>query len=130
MNILRRIFHILFDDRYVTIRRWWPFHLWFAWTPYLGGSLDANIQFIPAHKARFTDEDDDISWGSELKLGADLLWISFGLTVPNDDHPDNEVGMPPRHCQRCGAETEPTITQRCPPCGESAAACACVKAAV
>lgn len=127
-RLLKRLWHILFDDRYVALRRWRPFHFWFAWTPYIGGCVDFNIQFIPAHKARFADEDDDISWGSEFRLGADLIWVSFGLTIPNDDHPANEIKMPPRHCAKCGNETEGIIAQRCTGCGKLAAACECIQA--
>lgn len=121
----KRLWHILFDARYIALRRWRPFHFWFAWDAYLGGSVDVDIQFIPAHKARFADEDDDLSWGPELKLGATLLWVSFGLTIPNDDHPANEVKVPPRHCAKCGNETEGIIAQRCTGCGKLAVVCGC-----
>jgi hypothetical protein len=124
MNVLKRIFHFLFDDRYVALCRWRPAHLWFAWTPYIGGSVAVNIQFIHPHKARFQDEDD-VSWGPEFKFGADLLWISFGVTIPNDDHPDNNVEVPPHYCRSCGREAEPMISYRCTGCDEHVDSCHC-----
>jgi hypothetical protein len=127
MKILRRVFHFLFDDRYVALCRWRPAHLWFAWTPYIGGSVDVNIQFIPSHKAHSRDEDD-VSWGPEFRFGADLLWISFGVTIPNDDYPDNNVEVPPHYCRSCGREAEPMISYRCTGCDEHVDSCPCDQA--
>lgn len=120
--MIRRIFHLLFDDRYVALRRWRPLHLWFAWTPYIGGSVNFNIQLMPPHKARFVDEDDDISWGPEFRFGADLLWVSFGFTIPNDDHPDND--LPKRYCG-CGRETNAAFKRVCAGCHLVPNLCTC-----
>lgn len=122
--MFKRLWNLLFDDRYVEVRRFRPFHIWFAWTPVIGGNLDFNIQFIPSHKARFADEEDDLSWGPELRLSADLLWVSFGLTIPNEDHPANEIVPTKRYCG-CGREATTRFKLACEGCHNVPDLCTC-----
>jgi hypothetical protein len=124
MNVLKWVWHVLFDDRYFTCRRLRAVNLWSSWHPHIGLNFDFSFEFILPHKADLDDERD-MSWGPEFKFGFGLLWIDFGLTIPNDDHPDNDIEMPPHYCRSCGRTTSPTISDRCDGCGKHVDSCPC-----
>lgn len=120
--VLSTLWHTLFDSRYVALRRWHTFHVWFSWHPYIGGGLDFYIEFIPPFDVK--EPDFEHHYGPEFKCGFTLLWIDVGLNIPNDDHPDNEVEMPKRYCQ-CGREASTGIKLACTGCQNVPDLCVC-----
>lgn len=123
MNVIKRVWHLFCDSRFIQWRatRW--INVWLSWHPYIGGCFDVFVEFIPWHNAD-PDDERDFDFNAEVKAGLSLLWFDFSVTIPNDDWPD-EPPRPPRHCKYCGNETEPMITDRCTGCDKPTAACRC-----
>ena len=59
-----------------------------------------------------------------MRLSADLLWVSFGLTVPNADHPANEIVPTKRYCG-CGREATTRFKLACEGCHNVPDLCVC-----
>lgn len=125
MNVLKRLWHLLFDHRTFDWRTSRVANVWGSWHPYIGLGFDFNIEVILPHKARLGDADDLYSWGPEFKFGFGLLWIDFGLTIPNDDYPGKNIDLPPRYCRACGRTTSPMISDYCDGCNKHADSCSC-----
>lgn len=124
MNTLKQWWHILFDSRYFDWCTSKIMHVWVSWHPYIGLNFDFSFEFTPAHTAEIRG-GEEMSWGAEFRFSFGLPWIDIGFNIPNDDHPDNDVKMPPRYCPKCHIETEATIADRCPGCAKLAVACTC-----
>lgn len=123
MNILKRIFHLLCDYRGFRWRTSRLVNLWGSWHPRPGFSLHFDIDFVPGHRSDPNDEDDS-DWGAECGVSGSLLWLDVGLTVPNDDHPDDEIARPVKYCG-CGREITFSFRSTCAGCRQIAAACTC-----
>ncbi len=127
MNALKWFWHLLFDTRSFDWRTSRIVNVWGSWHPYIGFAFDFFIHFVPPHTAEVPGEQD-MARGPEFKFSFAFLWIDFGLTIPNDDHPDNDIKIPPRSCKQCGLEAEPMMADRCTGCRELAIICTCAKA--
>ncbi len=125
-HLTKRLWHLLFDDRFFEWRTSRFVNAWVSWHPYIGFDFDFSIEIVPPHKGNPNDERD-FSWGPEFKLGFGGPWLDFSLNIPNDDHPDNDVPIPPRYCERCGFTAESMIADRCTSCDELAVVCTCLK---
>ena len=123
MNTLKRIFHLLCDYRNFTWRGSRFVNLWVSWHPRIGFSFDFYVDFIPGHRCDPNDEDDS-GWGAEFRFGGGLLWLDFAVSVPNDDHPDDEIARPVKYCG-CGREITFSFRSTCTGCRQIAAECAC-----
>lgn len=118
--MFKRLWHILFGDRYVALRRFRWFGAWFAWSPCIGLHLDLSFHFTPWHNAD-PEDLEDIPWNAEVKFDAAIGWIELGFAVPNDDHPDYDIPAP--HCD-CGRGLDIKIKRFCAGCGDPPGDCA------
>lgn len=122
-SMTKRLWHLLFDDRWFAWRTSRIVDAWGCWHPSIGLSFDFYIEFIPPHKADPNDEHD-MSWGPEFKFGFGLPWIDFGLLIPNGDHPDNDIEIPKRYCG-CGREASTRFKLTCEGCQNVPDLCVC-----
>ncbi len=120
-HLAKRAWRLLFDYREFTWRSSRAAEAWISWSPRFGFSFDVELGLIPGHKAD-EDEPNDIGYGPELRLGFGLGWVGCGLSIPNDNHPDNNILMPKHYCS-CGAETQSRIAHYCTGCDEVDCTC-------
>lgn len=120
-RLAKRVWGLLFDFREFAWRSSRAVDAWITWGPRFGFSFDINLSFIPGHKAD-PDDEYDSGYGPELRVGFGLGWVDGGLTIPNDNHPDNLLEAPTHYCA-CGAETRPRIAHFCTGCDEVDCTC-------
>ncbi len=126
MSVFKWFWHFLFDARSLVWRTARAVHISVDWSPYIGGNVSGFVQFSPSYTITFDDGEESYPQRAELRLGFTLLWLDFGLEIPNGDHPDDEVPPTPRYCPTCGLETEFRFVDHCTGCRLAAAACTCV----
>ena len=124
MNVLKRIFHLLCDFRGFRWRTSRFVNFYCSWHPRPGFGFYFNIDFVPGHRCDPNDEDDS-DWGAEFTVSGSLLWLDVGLTVPNDDHPDDEIAPPVKYCG-CGREITFSFRSTCTGCQQLAKECSCL----
>lgn len=119
--LAKRAWHLLFDYRKLEWCSSTAVDAWISWGPRFGFSFDVNLSFIPGHKGD-PDDEHDLGYGPELQMGFGLGWIDGGITIPNDNHPDNNHLMPKHYCS-CGEETQSRIANYCTGCDEVDCTC-------
>lgn len=127
MKTFKWLWHLLFDARSLVWRTARAVHISVDWSPHIGVNVGGFFRFSPAYTVTLDDGDEPYSQGAALRLGLTLIWLDFGLAIPNDDHPDDEVVVSPRYCPTCGLEIEFRFVDFCTGCSELATSCACVK---
>lgn len=123
--MIRRVWHWLFDERYWCWNTTRAINFWCSWFPYLGGCVDANILLVPPHTADPNDPKD-MSWGPEFQCGFTFLWLCVSLTLPNDEHPDNDYEEPKHFCESCDGDAHAAIALHCTACHRVEALCECI----
>lgn len=130
MNPLERLWHLLFDHRFVdwSSVRW--ISAWAAWHPSMGVGFNFSTEIVLPHKAN-PDNPFDSSWGPEFKLSFGIPWLSVGLSAPNDEWcgDDCELEKTPKDiCLVCGVEAEYMMARRCTGCRMMTDYCTCAPA--
>ncbi len=120
--LVKRAWRLLFDYRQLTWKSSRTAEAWLSWGPRFGFSFDLDFSFGPGRKAT-SDEPGDFSYGPELRVGFGLGWIDGGLTIPNENHPDNDGLTVPKHYCSCGEQTQSRIAYYCTGCDEVACTC-------
>ncbi len=132
MKALKWLWNLLFKSRSLVWRTAKAIRLSIDWGPYFGFDFDFHLQFTPGYTIEFEPGDEveeSYSCGHDFRAGLTVGWIGLDLSIPNDDHPDDEFNapMPKRYCAKCGLETETMMTGRCTGCRRPALACTCTK---
>ncbi len=120
-HLAKRAWWLLFDYRQLTWKSSPAAEAWLSWGPRFGFGFDLDFSFVPGHKAD-PDDEYDSGYGPELRVGFGLGWIDGGLTIPNDNHPDNLMMLPKHYCA-CGEETQARIAHYCIGCDEVDCTC-------
>lgn len=126
--MIKRLWHLLFDERLWEWRTARAANFWCSWYPYIGGRFDINLCITPPHTAD-PDDPKDVSWGPEFRCGFSLLWFDVGLTIPNDNHPDDGWELPaPSKCGTCGTwSVEYRWIDLCVGCDQIEDKCQCIR---
>ncbi len=121
-QLAKSAWRLLFDYRQFTWRSSRAAEAWLSWGPRFGFGFDLDFSFLPGHKSAPEWEPGDLGYGPELRVGFGLGWLDGGLTIPNDNHPDNDLAAPKHYCS-CGEETQSRIAHYCPGCDEVDCTC-------